>query len=308
MSPQVSKSLSNGGPAGAAVAVRRIRFSAVAGPAKVRRAFQQPRPSIAVEETGQLEDLPAAKAWPEPTDALDIVLVLPGAAAKWQSFADEWLACPDQPGAEPTAEVTWGNGKVRWRAGRAFVEAHADLHDAIVATLVEFAFYEAELRTLENSLEAVEAEAPADASRAHTIRSRDRAHWRRFQERIEHCTRLRLTFARLEPKLAKGSRHLSPFGRRLMARLLTRTDMEERLTAFSDRLEACEDLYEGANDRVADYRWYIGGHRLELAIVIFLLIEVVLLGADLYFRYLEYESDPTPPPAQTAPFDPTDVD
>src|SRR5262249_2020441 len=143
----------------------------------------------------------------------------------------------------------------------------------------------------ESSLEPIEVEAPADAGRAHTIRSADKAHWPRFRERIEHCTRLRLTFARLEPKLATGSRRLSALGRRRMTRLLARTEMEDRLAAFSDRLGACEDLYEGANDRVADYRWYIGGHRLELWIVIFLLIEVIVLGVDLVVRFIELQMD-----------------
>src|SRR5206468_3620296 len=104
---------------------------------------------------------------------------------------------------------------------------------------------------------------------------------------IEALYQMRLTFARLEPRLAHPPRSLSRPSRRLVARLLHYADLEARLESFSDRLEACEDLYEGATDRIADYRWYRGGHMLEWGILIFLMIEVLLLVGDLYLHYLD---------------------
>jgi hypothetical protein len=74
-----------------------------------------------------------------------------------------------------------------------------------------------------------------------------------------------------------------------MARLLSKADVEARLSEINDRLEAMEDLYEGANDRVADYRWYRNGHLLEIGIIILLLVEVVLMSGDMYIRYLDYK-------------------
>ena len=50
------------------------------------------------------------------------------------------------------------------------------------------------------------------------------------------------------------------------------------------RLEALEDLYEGANDRVADYRWYRSGAWLEIGIIILLIIETVMISFDFYMR------------------------
>jgi hypothetical protein len=82
-----------------------------------------------------------------------------------------------------------------------------------------------------------------------------------------------------------------------MARLLKKADVEARLAALNDRLEAKEDLYEGANDRVADYRWYRNGHLLEIAIVVLLLVEALVMSADMYIRYLEYQVDPKAPEA-----------
>src|SRR5262249_55247856 len=51
------------------------------------------------------------------------------------------------------------------------------------------------------------------------------------------------------------------------------------------------------NDRVADYRWYRNGHLLEIAIVVLLLVEALVMSADMYIRYLEYQVDPKAPDA-----------
>ena len=50
---------------------------------------------------------------------------------------------------------------------------------------------------------------------------------------------------------------------------------------MSNRLEACEDLYEGAVDRITDHRWYRKGMLVEIAIVILLFLEVLQVAASL---------------------------
>jgi len=71
-----------------------------------------------------------------------------------------------------------------------------------------------------------------------------------------------------------------------MTRLLDEALVEARLEAASNRLEAFEDLYEGATDRIADYRWYLSSEWLEVGIIFLLLAEIVLLGFELY-RHLK---------------------
>jgi hypothetical protein len=276
------------GPMSALVATR-VRFLDGAPPgARVLRQYQHPRPCVAVEEAAGLATLPAENAWPEPTDHFVAVFVPKAAAAQWQQQGEGWLAPPDHPEAPPAAVVEREGYTVEWRPGRVVVRGRVECPEAVLAALTDFAFYEAELRGLERALEACEAGAAADVALAHRIRFRDRRSWARFGERIEELTRMRLRYARLAPRLAKARRALPAEARRLTAHLRARADVEARLEAFSDRLEACEDLYEGANDRVADYRWYIGGHALEIAIIGLLLLEVVLMSAELSMRYLEY--------------------
>jgi hypothetical protein len=79
-----------------------------------------------------------------------------------------------------------------------------------VAALTDFAFYEGELRALEVTVEAREGQAQADVAFAHRIRQRDRRHWKRFKELIEYFSQLRLTYVRLEPRLAMGGAPFPP--------------------------------------------------------------------------------------------------
>ena len=265
------------------IVVRRIRFvpKPPAGPKPLRK-FTQPRRFMAVEEAGDFGLMPAA-AWPEPTDQLDVILVPPGGAEPGPG----WLAPPDHPDA-PAAVTIQKNGiTVEWRPGRALIRGPAGRFDDLLAALADFAFYEGELRTLERQIEAGEDAAAADTARAYRIQARDRDHWSRFAALIVHFGSLRLTYARLEPRLVMPARSLPPLARGSVKRLFARADIEARLESLSDRLEAMEDLYEGATDRVADYRWYRTGHWLEWGIIFLLMLEVALISADLYLRHLD---------------------
>jgi hypothetical protein len=278
--------------------IRRIRFTAEAlGGAKPIRSFTQPRRCTALEEVVDFVTLLPPAEWPEPTDHLDVALVSPGSPEPGPA----WMTPPIQSDAPPAVTVAHAGVTIEWRPGRALVRAPAERFDELMAALADFAFYESELRTLERAVESCEADAAADTVRAYRIQHRDRQHWPRFAALIENFARLRLTFARLEPRLEKGSRTLPPAARRIMSRLIAKAEVHERLQALTDRLEACEDLYEGATDRIADYRGWRTGHLLEWGIIFLLAIEVAVMSADLYIRYLDY-TDPTP--AETSPPEP----
>ena len=270
------------------IAALRIRFLPEAPPgASVRRTFGDPRPMAAVEETVELVDFPPPSAAAEANDQCWIIFVPPGANKEWEAKADHWLVSSAETEAIVPIVIEREGTTIRWCPGRALIHAEAESRDDVLAALIDFIFYEAEFRRLESAVRAREAQAQADTAFAHRIRRSNRKHWKRFGDTIEYLTQLRLTFARLEPQLSKPSRMLSSDGRRVMARLLSKADAAHRLEAVSDRLETLEDLYEGANDRVADYRWYHNGHLLEVGIILLLLIECVLVSCELVLHYNE---------------------
>lgn len=257
------------------ITASKIRFiSELPTGSAVYRQFADPRPTFAVREPTTV-DLSTPASWPAPCDLLEIVCVSDpkGSGQKMQS----WLARPEKPDAVASIAVESETVKLRWLPGRAVIAGLPEDCDAAIAGLVEFAFFEGELRRLEHAILKHQAAADADVALAYDIRHRDRSHWDRLYRTMEELYRLRLQFARLEPHLYESCRSLPAGPRRIVARLSSRAEIEGRLEALNDRLETIEALYEGAIDRITDYRNYRKGALLEIGIVILLGIEVVLL-------------------------------
>jgi hypothetical protein len=274
-----------------AIAVTRVRFLTDAAPeAKVLRVFRQPHPCFAVEEAMEPGDL-ARQQLRQETDQLTVVSIAGTAAGEAKKFSGLMLEAADLSEASSTISIVVNGRSIQWQPGFALVQGRkvhgeTDGVEGVLAALIDFAFYEGELRGLERALDGRERDAQADVARAYRIRLRDRRHWLRIGETIESLAHLRLSYARLESELAKAPRSMDGDARQVMTRLLAEAEVEARLEAASNRLEAFEDLYEGATDRIADYRWYLSSEWLEVGIIILLVMEIVLLGFEIY-RHLK---------------------
>ena len=136
-----------------------------------------------------------------------------------------------------------------------------------------------EVAHFESLLPGFEKNASADVSFTYVIRRRDRREWHRIAGILETLARLRL---RLAVALAMPANLPLP-----SRRLLRKAGTIRRLEAISDRLEALEDLYEGAVDRINDHRYWRDGHVLEIIIILFLALEGILIAVDLSMRFRE---------------------
>ena len=252
----------------------RFRFveNAPAG-GEVYRRFADPRNVCAVRES--VADFFSPPVWPAPVDTFEVVCVVESAALT--SKLKSWMGKPEDSQAVVTVGIETEASKLRWRPGRAVIEASADESADVIAGLVEFSFFEGELRRLEQAIVPHQTSADRDVAFAYNIRPADRSQWDRLYQTMEQLYHLRLQFARLEPNLYQSARTLPAAARQVFDRLSIRADIETRLEALNDRLETIEDLYEGAIDRITDYRNYRKGSLLEIAIVILLAVEVVLL-------------------------------
>jgi hypothetical protein len=259
-----------------AVRVSHIRFAREAQAGEnVQRRFAQPRSIVAVEQPAQIISLSHAR-WPATVDDLYVVLPSMPVPPEVRSTIERWLSAPDHPDTPPPLLVQMEEGTIRWRPGRAVVEGTVDVCSHLMAALVDFSFFEGELRRLERDLLPYEASAAGDIAFAYQIRQADRIQWRRLGQTLQNISGLRLAFARLAPSLRSVSRSLPPDARKAVTLLLAGSDVPSRLEAFDNRLEACQDLYEGAVDRIAHFRWYRHGELLEIAIVALLILELTV--------------------------------
>jgi hypothetical protein len=270
--------------ASSSTAMWRIRFVPGTGAgASILRQFVDPKAAVAIADSlDSLKPLPHS-SWTESFDQLDL-LVCPS-ASDTDSDRMAWLNSTDHADAPLPVTVSLGRGELTWRPGRAMV-AGTTLRGESLGAIAEFAFYEAELRRLEEAVRPFEKSAMTDAAEVYRMKSDSKAYYARFGQTMEALAVLRLTFARLEPRLLTPSRKLPTPARGLIRRLSRRASIEDRLSAISDRLETCEDLYEGAVDRITDDRWYRRSNLLEIIIVLLLLIEVAQLGADMTLRWI----------------------
>jgi hypothetical protein len=252
--------------------------------ATVLCAFGEPRRCAAVEARKDPAAGPTVGGSEDGTDELTVALLPADAGDEAAALNEHWMA-----GASPAQArfaIARGTQKLAWRPGRAIVQGPPASLARSLEVLVSFAFYEGELRRLERALEACDAQAQRDIALAHRIRFRDRRDWPRLVGLSEYFSGLRLTYVRLAPLLA-ASHRLAPQPRQVMEQLLEQADVAARLDAASERLEAYEDLYEGAVDRIAEHRWYVEGHCLEVGIVMLLLLEFAVLLIDLVAKHAQ---------------------
>lgn len=272
-----------------AIRLCRVSFkdAAPAG-AEVLREFTDPYRRFAVVETMPLDDLPGPASTPEPQDEFHF-LFLPGGSAEsfdWQKKAEQWMTRPPAADAAPTVEILLRSDRVLWRPGRSLMIGAPERMTETLLALTDFSFYEGELRRLEEAIEADLDTAMRDApltTAAVTPRSLDAlAH---VSELATRMTLLRIRYARLERPLEKASVTLPGSGRRLVGELLMQTELADRLKAVDHRLEVYSDLYELANDRLSEYRYFRKEAVIEAWIVVILVAEVLLMIWEIGLLY-----------------------
>jgi hypothetical protein len=183
-------------------------------------------------------------------------------------------------GKESVLSIASRKLRLHHRPGRAVLIGSPDRFADVLAAVIEFEQSETELRRIEDELDRTEADAERDLPLFFDVRTTE--HRSMLVERMEHFSRLRLQFARLN-----RNRDLSPRSRAWLEQLQERAGTEDRAEAVSERLELREELYEGAADRAADAAGWAHGHRLEVIIIALLVVEIVFMSAELWLHFHE---------------------
>lgn len=232
----------------AATSPRRLRYAdAPADGEIVLRRFSRPDPIQLVAASVE-------------ADAGDLALAIEGGET----------VQPVRAAIRDFAAVTWRGATIEIRrpGGRAT--------PALPAVLA-FDHLMRETAAVESAVAALEPLASGDVSFSFRIRWRDRAQWDRQLATLERLARMRLILAQLGAMAEEPPGDLTRPAARLYAALCAQAGLSDRLSRLGARLEALEDLYEGAVDRINDHMGWRQGHLMELVIVAVLIAEVVLL-------------------------------
>ena len=275
---------SNAAPGGSTALQIRFVSQLVAGAAP-RATFAHPYRRYAVAEPLGVEQLLAPQINAEPDlDSLALLLLPAGLASalELQKRAEEWMHRGGLAAGQPTVELMLRSERILWRPGQALLIGPPERLDEVLPGLIEFAFYETELRRLEREVEADWPTAEADIRLTHGVDRAELRHQPHVDVMTAHTTRRRMRFARLEPCLEKPPISLPGPARRLASELAMQAEVVDRLGWLDDRLEVYEDLYELANDRLSEFSYFSREYRVELWIIVLLIAEVVIMLGELW--------------------------
>jgi len=97
-------------------------------------------------------------------------------------------------------------------------------------------------------------------------------------EMTRHITSSRMEFVRLIPCFDNLYGKLTPHTKRIIGELTEKTRVwDDRTEAVEDKLEFLEDLYELANDRLTEFRYFRKEFTLELWIIVLLVLELAVM-------------------------------
>ena len=268
---------------------RRIRFvESLPYGAAALGAFHDPYARWAIGEPREL-DVALASSRPStpPCDEFAFIFLPSGSTTpiELQRRAEAWMGDSRVGGEPPLIDLVVQSDRILWRPGGAVAIGSPRRADEVLAGLVEFSYYEAELRRLEREVEGDWPAAEADVSLTHGVDRRSLARRKHVDEMTRRAALRRIRFARLAPRLEKAPLALSGPMRRLFSELAQQAEVVDRLRSLDDRLEVFEDLYELANDRLGELAYFQKEYRLEAWILAMLLVEVLLMVFEIWWSW-----------------------
>lgn len=166
--------------------------------------------------------------------------------------------------------------EVWWCPDQAVLQCDPEEADALRDAVVEFTFYERELRRLEAEVAGGWDSLNADRRLACTVTDADLEQGDAFVERMSSALERRIRFARLEPHLLTSSATMPAAAQTLGNSLREKTGMGSRAEALDARLAVFEQIYELASPRMGESRDAHEGQRIEWIIIWLLVAEVAL--------------------------------
>lgn len=238
------------------------------GPAPGRAlvGFRDPHTAFAVLQRARDSDASAEPAF--------VLGVFPSAGAL-ESFA-AWNQRVATLDVSSSTYVKARGVELWWCPVRAVLQCDSEEAEPLRSAVLEFTFYERELRRLEGEVADGWDALLSDRRLACTVTDADLKQGQAFAERMGRALERRIRFARLQPHLLKPDTATLPGAETLGNSLREKTGMEGRAEALDAHLAVFEQIYELASPRMGESRDAHEGQRIEWIIIWLLVAEVVL--------------------------------
>ncbi len=268
-------------PVGATL--HRIRFAPDAGTDQERvQKFVDPstyKPILALVQPEPTEKNP------KPVNEYGIdILTVPSQPNDHLGANDDllkWVAEPELAGTVPPTAITVHGAQVIWSPSRAAIRAALERSGPFLLALVDFSYYENELRKLEREVSESWPTLEQDGLLAYNVPAIDPDRFEDVGQRMEQALKRRIRLAQIIPFLLHPRAHLPMLANQLMERLRERVHVEERQTALIAQLEVFERIYEMNSQRISEFKAAKKEQMLEWIIIVLLAAESLFLLVDL---------------------------
>ncbi len=241
---------------------------------------REPKPARLVRRQIELETALDSR----PTGDLATLIYLPagnGTPYELQKRAELWMASrPDEHGA--AVEVPFRSERILWRIGRALVIGRGEYIQDVQQAVSLFSFCEAQLSPLEQQIAGQWSTLDADLSLTHSVGRNELAQQAQIDFRTSAAHRMRIELVRLETALERLDAVLSPPAQRIFSELAVQRDIVDRLRLLDDAIEVAQEVYDTANDRLTEYRYFHREYRIEVMITFILLFELIVMALEAW--------------------------
>ncbi len=270
--------------------LRRVRFVEQVNPSvaidsrtSVLMTFTDPSLRYAVCSSISIQD----ERSPESIDVMILPLDSAGGNSPAPEVLDSWLESGDVVATPPRVMVKSRAAEVTWRPGRVVLRCERDQINPLLMALVEFHYFEKELRKIESEIDASWSVLNQDRRLAFQVTDQDLIESKSLGNRMEQTLERRMRHVRIEPHLYLPGMQLSVAAQKLGEELREKTRCEARCEAADSQIEVFEHVYEMASQRLGEFRDARYGHKLEWIIILLLAAEIVWLITE-FLMNLEY--------------------
>ncbi len=172
--------------------------------------------------------------------------------------------------------------KLFWQPGKAILQISASNIHKFFLSLIEFSFYEEELRKLETEINTNWPVVEKDTALTRQVNASDIKQVGHINEMTERVTLQRMRYVRMRSKLEDVPHFLLTPLKAFSSELLAQADTESRLDSVEGQLEIYKDVYELANDRISEFKFFHVEAKLEIFVILLLLAEVAIMILELF--------------------------
>lgn len=211
-----------------------------------------------------------------------IAVLLCPATTQAQQWRD-WLSHRESVRGLPVTAAVPG-GRIALLGQRAVFCGSLDNVDYALKILAQFSLLEHELKRLEQSTAAALNSSEQDVELTHQVSPKEFARWASVNTMTEAIGKERIAFTKLEGAIMRLGIATSDDDKTIY-QLSKAADFEDRMEHIDDVIEVVADIYELCNDRISEFTYFDKEYNCELWIVLILILELLLLVADIVIHY-----------------------